>query len=65
MRRIDEIADKWIHSRIDYTDTKWLIERVRKLETALEVYAYSNLGIEAKDPEKFGDIARKALEKNE
>ena len=34
--KLKEIEDKWTHSRMDYTDSRWLIDRIKLLEIALK-----------------------------
>jgi hypothetical protein len=41
--RLKEIEDKWTHSRMDYTDSRWLIARVHRLEEALDHIASEKL----------------------
>jgi hypothetical protein len=34
--RLDEIEGKWTHSKMDYTDIRWLIDRAKRLTEELE-----------------------------
>ena len=33
--RLKDIENKWIHSRMDYVDSRWLIDRINTLTQAL------------------------------
>lgn len=65
--KLKKIEEKWTHSRMDYTDSKWLIQRIKTLEEALgKISNCPNLGIfiDAHHDTSI-NIARKALEGTE